>query len=63
MEIFFLMMAKHPDVVKQAQEEIDRVTKQERLPTLDDRQALPIIDCIMKEVFRYAYNLLKIIPY
>ena len=55
MEICFLMMAKHPDIVKQAQEEIDRGTKQERLPTLDDRQAMPIIDCIMKEVFRYVF--------
>lgn len=52
MEIFFQMMAKHPEVVKRAHEEIDRVTKQEKLPTLDDRRALPIIDCIMKEVFR-----------
>ena len=54
MATFFLMMAKHPEVVKHAHEEIDRVTKQERLPTLDDRSALPIIDCIMKEVLRYA---------
>ena len=52
MAIFIQMMAKHPEVVKQAHEEIDRVTKQERLPSLDDRSALPAIDCIMKEVFR-----------
>ena len=52
MATFMQMMAKYPEVVKQAHEEIDRVTSQERLPKLYDRKALSIIDCIMKEVFR-----------
>ena len=52
MAIFFLMLAKHPEVVKQAQAEIDKITSQERLPTLDDRENIPYVDCIMKEVFR-----------
>ena len=46
------MMAKHPEVVKRAQAEIDAITNQERLPILEDRRSLPIVDCIMKEVFR-----------
>lgn len=45
-------MAKHTEVVKRAHIEIDRVTHKGRLPTLDDRKDLPIIDCIMKEVLR-----------
>ena len=49
---FFEMMAKHPEVVVQAQVRIDSVTHQTRLPTLEDRSSLPVIDCIMKEVFR-----------
>ncbi|KAI5122654.1 hypothetical protein M0805_007916 [Coniferiporia weirii] len=49
---FFMMMILHPEVAKRAQEEIDNVVGTKRLPTLDDRQNLPYIDCIMKEVFR-----------
>lgn len=49
---FFQLMAKHQGVVKQAQSEIDIITRQERLPTLDDRKNIPFIDCIMREVFR-----------
>lgn len=52
MATFFQMMAKYPEVVKQAQVEIDRITHKERLPTPDDRKDIPIVDCIMKEVFR-----------
>lgn len=55
--IFFQMMAKYPDVVKRAHLEIDSITQKTRLPTLDDRTDLPIVDCIMKEVFRFAYHI------
>ena len=57
MATFLQMMAKQPEVVKTAQSEIDKITKQERLPTMDDRKGAPIIDCIMKEVFRYVCRL------
>ena len=57
MEIFFQMMAKHPDIVKSAQSEIDGVTRQERLPELGDRANIPIVDCILKEVLRYVFTL------
>ena len=52
MATFFQVMAKYPEWVKQAQLEIDSITRQARLPTLDDRKDIPIVDCIMKEVFR-----------
>ena len=55
MATFIQMMAKYPEVVKHAQAEIDCITGQERLPTLDDRRLLPVIDCIMREVFRYDF--------
>ncbi|KAH8114929.1 cytochrome P450 [Phellopilus nigrolimitatus] len=50
---FFLMMTLYPDIVKCAQEEIDRVVGSDRLPTIEDRPNLPYIDCIMKEVYRF----------
>lgn len=46
-------MARHPQVAKKAQTEIDEVIGNGRLPTLQDREALPYIDCILKEVFRW----------
>lgn len=49
-----MFMVLYPHVAKKAQEEIDSVVGNERLPTLEDRNALPFIDCIIKEVFRYA---------
>ncbi|KAH8114932.1 cytochrome P450 [Phellopilus nigrolimitatus] len=49
---FILMMARHPNAVKRAQEDIDKVIGDERLPTIEDRSGLPYIDCILKEVFR-----------
>lgn len=52
MMTFFQMMANHPEFVRRAQEEIDSVTHGERLPVFEDRENLPSIDCIMKEVLR-----------
>ena len=52
MATFFQMMAKHPEVVKRVHLDIDSITYKERLPTLDDRKDLPIVDCVMREVFR-----------
>lgn len=46
-------MALHPLVMKRAQEDIDRVTEGERLPTFDDWESLPYIDAIILEVLRY----------
>ena len=60
MASFLQMLAKHPEVVKQAQIEIDKVTDQERLPTLVDRESIPSVDCIMKEVFRCDASLLSL---
>ena len=51
---FFFAMMLHPAAQQCAQREIDTVTKQARLPTLDDRSALPFIDCIIKELLRWA---------
>lgn len=42
-----------PEVQERAQEEIDRVVGNDRLPTFDDRQNLPYIDGIVKEAWRW----------
>ncbi|KAI0920236.1 hypothetical protein AcV5_010032 [Taiwanofungus camphoratus] len=49
---FILAMVLHPEVYKRAQEEIDRVIGSERLPDFDDREALPYLECVIKEVLR-----------
>ena len=46
-------MLLHPDVVQKAHEEIDRVVGRDRLPTFQDRDNLPYVDCVLKEVLRW----------
>ncbi|KAL1984336.1 hypothetical protein VTN96DRAFT_9294 [Rasamsonia emersonii] len=53
MECFFLAMTLFPDVQRKAQEEIDRVVGSGRLPGFQDRENLPYIDAIVKEVLRW----------
>jgi len=50
---FFLAMALHPDVMKKAQAEIDTVVGNDRLPTFADREHLPYVNALCKEVFRW----------
>lgn len=51
---FFVIMVLHPDVATKAQEEIDNIigSDPERLPTFEDRNNLPYLDCVLKEVYR-----------
>ncbi|KAH8116042.1 cytochrome P450 [Phellopilus nigrolimitatus] len=49
---FFMMMALHPGVIKQAHEEIDRIVGTSRLPTFNDRPDLLYVECILKELYR-----------
>lgn len=44
----------HPEVLKKAQGEIDRVVGTKRLPDFDDRENLPYIEAIFQEVLRYG---------
>ncbi|PFH52584.1 hypothetical protein AMATHDRAFT_74066 [Amanita thiersii Skay4041] len=50
---FFLAMTLYPEVAKKAQEEIDSVVGGDRLPTYADRDSLPYVDALIKEVFRW----------
>jgi hypothetical protein len=46
-------MALYPEVLKKAQEEIDAVVGNQRLPQLLDRVNLPYIDAVVREVLRW----------
>ena len=47
------MMARHPEIQRKAQEEIDRVVGTDRLPTIEDRESLPYLNLVIAEVLRY----------
>lgn len=51
---FILFMVLQPEVAKKAQAEIDAFVGRDRLPDFEDRDALPYIDCILKEILRYV---------
>jgi cytochrome P450 len=50
---FTAAMIKHPHVQRKAQEEIDRVVGAGRLPGWDDREQLPYVDAVVKEILRW----------
>ncbi|TFK29251.1 cytochrome P450 [Coprinopsis marcescibilis] len=50
---FFLAIAIHPDVAKKAQREIDTVVGTDRLPAFSDRENLPYLNALVKEVLRW----------
>ncbi|PIL29426.1 cytochrome P450 [Ganoderma sinense ZZ0214-1] len=49
---FLSFMVKHPEILKKAQAEVDRVVGSERLPTVADRPNLPYVEAVFAEVFR-----------
>lgn len=50
---FMLAMTRYPEVFKKAQEEMDRVVGQDRLPDIEDRDSLPYLEAVLKELLRY----------
>lgn len=48
-----MAMTLYPEVQKRAYEEIVRVVGTDRLPTFEDRDSLPYLDCILKETLRW----------
>ncbi|CAZ84036.1 unnamed protein product [Tuber melanosporum] len=53
LEVFILALLKHPEVLKRAQEEIDRVVGPDRLPAFEDRDNLPYVRNCVNEVLRW----------
>ncbi|TFY83864.1 hypothetical protein EWM64_g140 [Hericium alpestre] len=50
---FVLAMTLFPDIQKKAQAEINAVVGSSRLPVFNDRDRLPYVDAILKEVLRW----------
>ncbi|TFK47996.1 cytochrome P450 [Heliocybe sulcata] len=50
---FVLAMAMYPEVQRKAQQELDAVVGSQRLPDFSDRENLPYINAIVKEVTRW----------
>ncbi|PPQ76418.1 hypothetical protein CVT26_013075 [Gymnopilus dilepis] len=48
-----LGLLENPEVVKKAQEELDRVVKARRLPDFDDEKSLPYVTAVTKEALRW----------
>ncbi|KAJ8520726.1 hypothetical protein ONZ45_g2491 [Pleurotus djamor] len=55
---FILAMTLHPECQRLAQEEIDRVVGQDRLPSFEDRESLPYVTSIVQETLRWG----RVIP-
>ncbi|KAK2466588.1 hypothetical protein APHAL10511_001450 [Amanita phalloides] len=51
--VFFLAMTLYPDVERKAQQEIDDIVGQHRLPCLADRDKLHYLNAVHKEVLRW----------
>ncbi|PCH43329.1 cytochrome P450 [Wolfiporia cocos MD-104 SS10] len=50
---FILSMTLFQYALQKAQEELDRVVGRHRLPDLEDRESLPYLDSLIKEVYRW----------
>lgn len=47
-------MLRHPEIQRKAQLEIDSIVGQDRLPVIEDRESLPYINNIIKEIIRFT---------
>ncbi|KAG7095910.1 hypothetical protein E1B28_006595 [Marasmius oreades] len=54
MSQFILAMLQYPEVMRKAQEEIDRVVGTGRLPEYRDRESLPYVEAVLSEVWRWG---------
>ena len=50
---FIIAALTRPEVQTMAQEELDAVTRRERLPVFEDRPRLPFVNAICQEVLRW----------
>lgn len=52
-QAMFLAMVLNPDVQKKGQQELDTVVGPDRFPEFSDRDALPYINAVVKEIIRW----------
>jgi len=53
LHIFFLAMVLFPEAQRKGQEELDKMIGFNRLPEYEDREKLPYINALCKEVLRW----------
>ena len=51
---FVLAMVRHPEVLRKARDEIDRLIGPDRLPDFGDRESLPYLNALLEELYRCA---------
>lgn len=51
---FYLVMTLFPDIQTKAQEEMDRVVGNDRLPVLADWDSLPYLSALQSEIYRWG---------
>ena len=56
-------MIIYPEAQKKAQAEIDTVVGKDRLPDSNDKESLPYVEALMKEVLRYFFNRVIVMGY
>ena len=54
MSSFLLAMTAYPEVQRKCQAELDAVVGNDRLPTFEDRDHLPYLSAMLKEVIRWG---------
>lgn len=54
LKTFVLVMVRQPEIFQNLQREMDRIVGLERLPDFDDRLALPYLNAVIKELYRYV---------
>ncbi|KAF7371336.1 Cytochrome P450 [Mycena sanguinolenta] len=60
---FFLAMSLYPEVQAAAQKEIDAVVGADRLPDISDRERLPYVNALCKEVLRFHVSVPTGVPH
>ncbi|KAH7320422.1 cytochrome P450 [Rhizoctonia solani] len=61
--VFTMAMVMHPEVQAKAQAEIDSVLRGTRLPEISDRESMPYMGRIIKEVFRWKHTVPLGVPH
>ncbi|KZS98142.1 cytochrome P450 [Sistotremastrum niveocremeum HHB9708] len=52
-DTFALAMMLHPQIQRKAQQELDDLLRGERLPDLSDRESLPYLEAVLREILRW----------
>jgi cytochrome P450 len=50
--ISILVLSHHPEIQARAQEELDKVVGSNQLPDFSDREELPYVEALFKEILR-----------